>query len=464
MLMPRTIGYLAAGRRNKGIFRNSLPFPVYFDIVPTSIMVQGGEVSATDSFEQTPLVDRASLRPANAALDIVVRWGDWVLAAHELTPVRPFFVGEQNADVVLPVEIVGVPRLPVVLVRWDGAVRVVVPSNARLMLGGQTKRRTAARLIARGLAQPSSSLRDAAEVPMLPGQTATLLFGPVAIDLHLTTAAETFARQPVVEKRVLWAQFASFVLHAVLLGVLLFVIGPPEVDLVYGMTEDQLNTLQRALWRLERRESQWRWEHDEFIPMAQRYQPRDAAERNVWMDSLGAASDRWSAELAAEAERAEKPVTSDSSLIGVLYDWPAPPPPPKRRPTIAEVMKMPVTTLPEERGGRRAFIPMVRMGATSVSGRLPPEVIQRIVRQNFGRFRLCYENGLRNNPNLMGRVSVRFVIGRDGMTSNVGNGGSDLPDMRVIQCVMRQFMNLEYPQPEGGIVTVVFPIMFSPPG
>ena len=54
------------------------------------------------------------------------------------------------------------------------------------------------------------------------------------------------------------------------------------------------------------------------------------------------------------------------------------------------------------------------MGATSVSGRLPPEVIQRIVRQNFGRFRLCYENGLRNNPNLQGRVAVRFVIGREG--------------------------------------------------
>ena len=41
-------------------------------------------------------------------------------------------------------------------------------------------------------------------------------------------------------------------------------------------------------------------------------------------------------------------------------------------------------------------------GATQVNGRLPPEVIQRIVRQNFGRFRLCYENGLRNNPNLAG--------------------------------------------------------------
>jgi hypothetical protein len=102
------------------------------------------------------------------------------------------------------------------------------------------------------------------------------------------------------------------------------------------------------------------------------------------------------------------------------------------------------------------------MGATTVSGRLPPEVIQRIVRQNYGRFRLCYENGLRNNPNLQGRVSVRFVIGRDGSVSNVGNAGSDLPDPAVVSCVTRAYYGLSFPQPEGGIVTVVYPIMFSP--
>jgi hypothetical protein len=115
-------------------------------------------------------------------------------------------------------------------------------------------------------------------------------------------------------------------------------------------------------------------------------------------------------------------------------------------------------------GSHRAKPPSVRMGATTVSGRLPPEVIQRIVRQNFGRFRLCYENGLRNNPNLQGRVGVRFVIGRDGAVSNVGNGGSDMPDGAVVSCVVRAFYGLSFPQPEGGIVTVTYPIMFAPGG
>ncbi|MBK8257592.1 MAG: AgmX/PglI C-terminal domain-containing protein [Polyangiaceae bacterium] len=99
---------------------------------------------------------------------------------------------------------------------------------------------------------------------------------------------------------------------------------------------------------------------------------------------------------------------------------------------------------------------------TSVSGRLPPEAIQRIVRQNFGRFRACYEAGLLKNPALAGRVSVNFVIGRDGAVSSVAEGGSDLPNAAVRSCVVRAFYGISFPQPEGGIVNVSYPIAFSP--
>jgi hypothetical protein len=113
-------------------------------------------------------------------------------------------------------------------------------------------------------------------------------------------------------------------------------------------------------------------------------------------------------------------------------------------------------------GAHQTKSPSLRQGTTQVNGRLPPEVIQRIVRQNFGRFRLCYENGLKGNPTLSGRVSVKFVIDRSGAVSTASDGGSELPDQGVIGCVVRGFGNLSFPQPEGGIVTVVYPIIFSP--
>jgi hypothetical protein len=106
--------------------------------------------------------------------------------------------------------------------------------------------------------------------------------------------------------------------------------------------------------------------------------------------------------------------------------------------------------------------PTVREVSIDVNGRLPPEVIQRIVRQNFGRFRLCYETGMRTNPALTGRVAVKFIIDRSGSVAMARDGGSDLPDQSVVQCVVKGFTNLSFPEPQNGMVTVVYPIVFSP--
>lgn len=93
------------------------------------------------------------------------------------------------------------------------------------------------------------------------------------------------------------------------------------------------------------------------------------------------------------------------------------------------------------------------------AGRLHPQVIQRAVREHYGVFRKCYEAALARNRELKGRVSARFVIDRDG---NVSNGGSNLPDEETISCVLRAFYDIRFPKPEGGIVTVVYPIMLEP--
>jgi len=117
--------------------------------------------------------------------------------------------------------------------------------------------------------------------------------------------------------------------------------------------------------------------------------------------------------------------------------------------------RMPGTYTPKSHGG-------MRQGKTDVTGRLPPEVIQRIVRQNFGRFRACYESALRTNPNLEGRVAVAFVIGSDGVVGSASNAGSSLPDSGVVNCVVKGFYGLSFPQPDGGVVRVSYPISFSP--
>jgi hypothetical protein len=113
-------------------------------------------------------------------------------------------------------------------------------------------------------------------------------------------------------------------------------------------------------------------------------------------------------------------------------------------------------------GGHVAKAPTFRTPSFDSNGRLPAEVIQRIVRQNFGRFRLCYEAGLRSNPSLNGRIATKFVIGRDGAVMQSSDAGSDLPDQNVVACIVRSFNSLSFPAPEGGIATVTYPIILSP--
>ena len=111
--------------------------------------------------------------------------------------------------------------------------------------------------------------------------------------------------------------------------------------------------------------------------------------------------------------------------------------------------------------GRRA--PRIRQGGVTLSSNgLPVEVVERIVRQNFGRFRLCYENGLRMDPELTGNVRVRFVIEADGATGVVSDAGSDLPDAGVVACVERGFGNLSFPAPTGGAMTATYSLSFAP--
>jgi TonB family protein len=83
------------------------------------------------------------------------------------------------------------------------------------------------------------------------------------------------------------------------------------------------------------------------------------------------------------------------------------------------------------------------------------------VRASFGRFRGCYEQGHQRDPGLEGRVATKFVIARDGSVSMVSVAESSLPDASVAKCVERAFYGLTFPEPEGGIVTVVYPIAFS---
>jgi TonB family protein len=187
---------------------------------------------------------------------------------------------------------------------------------------------------------------------------------------------------------------------------------------------------------------------------------RDASERircaRLWGMSGSEATDKVLSDcrpFRAQALTCEGPCRDLEVLLASASNDPpvrlAPERPHHQTPVAAPSGTLPPGTLPP---------------GTLPPGTLPPEVIQQAVRQRFARFRLCYEGSLRNSPNLQGRVTVRFVIGRDGTVTSASSSGSDIPDRSVTDCVVRAVYGLSFPKPEGGAVTVTYPIVFTPGG
>jgi hypothetical protein len=113
--------------------------------------------------------------------------------------------------------------------------------------------------------------------------------------------------------------------------------------------------------------------------------------------------------------------------------------------------------MPEWDRNLQGAIPLVRMGASTRVGRLPPEVIQKVVRENMGRFSLCFEAAFRNNPPPFQTVTVGFTIERDGSVNKVQTT-SENTSASVATCVGKAFRSVVFPKPEGGTVKVSYPI------
>ncbi len=98
---------------------------------------------------------------------------------------------------------------------------------------------------------------------------------------------------------------------------------------------------------------------------------------------------------------------------------------------------------------------------TEPPARIPAATIQGIVRRNFGRFRACYQEALRQRPATKGRVLVEFDIAADGTVALARAKQSDVDHPPFVACVVRAVEELSFPAPPGGLATVRYPFVFA---
>ena len=115
-------------------------------------------------------------------------------------------------------------------------------------------------------------------------------------------------------------------------------------------------------------------------------------------------------------------------------------------------------------GGRRARAPEIIAGQANVRGSLDKEIVRRIIRQHINEVRFCYEEALRRQPRLAGRVGVQFTIAGTGQVLASVLQNSTLGNASVENCTVAAVRRWQFPQPAGGgVVIVSYPFVFSQP-
>lgn len=132
-----------------------------------------------------------------------------------------------------------------------------------------------------------------------------------------------------------------------------------------------------------------------------------------------------------------------------------PPPPPRAPPSVTAPPPEPASDPEDEPSPESA-------ASAAPAGPLSHSAIQATVKPAGHRLRRCYEIALAANPTLTGKVTVRFVIGGNGITRAVHAGPPDFPDATMLRCVEQVFKGYRFPAFEGEVVTVSYPFVFVP--
>jgi outer membrane biosynthesis protein TonB len=99
---------------------------------------------------------------------------------------------------------------------------------------------------------------------------------------------------------------------------------------------------------------------------------------------------------------------------------------------------------------------------TEIEGGLDKEVIARVIAGYLGEIRYCYERQLSAEPDIYGKVQVKFTIDPEGRVAEHRVGATTLKSAMVEGCILRRLARWKFPKPKGGThVLVTYPFMFK---
>ncbi len=99
---------------------------------------------------------------------------------------------------------------------------------------------------------------------------------------------------------------------------------------------------------------------------------------------------------------------------------------------------------------------------TIIEGGLDRDVIADVIKRNLGQIRYCYERQLSSNPDLYGKLLVKFTIDASGGVLEPKIDTTTMKSSLVEGCVLRRLAGWKFPLPRGGTqVRVSYPFLFK---
>ncbi len=103
----------------------------------------------------------------------------------------------------------------------------------------------------------------------------------------------------------------------------------------------------------------------------------------------------------------------------------------------------------------------ITKGAPSVGNFCKQADILRVVNARQSGIQYCYEKELARNPELNGKVTLKWRIGLDGKVMKVWLDNSSLKNDTVTSCMVRSIERWTFTKPDGGICEIAFPFVFN---
>jgi hypothetical protein len=102
------------------------------------------------------------------------------------------------------------------------------------------------------------------------------------------------------------------------------------------------------------------------------------------------------------------------------------------------------------------------MGSLSIGSPTEAGTIAFVIKGSFKKIRACYDQGLKRDPNLGGKVVVRFEIEPSGAVGKSEATSETVKDPAMLKCVRDLFAGLKFPRPPGGgRLSLTYPITFT---